>query len=54
MKVIIGLGNIGKKYVYTRHNIGFLILDEFAKKNNLSFKAGKGDFFFANTIICSL
>src|SRR6266404_1157272 len=32
--LIIGLGNPGKEYSGTRHNIGFEILDEFAKKND--------------------
>lgn len=35
MKLIVGLGNPGIRYRYTRHNIGFLIVKQFAKKNRL-------------------
>ena len=35
--LIVGLGNIGKEYAATRHNIGFMILDAFAKASNISF-----------------
>ena len=36
MKVVIGLGNPGKKYEKTRHNMGFLAVDSLRKKFNLS------------------
>ena len=34
MWLVCGLGNPGKKYLLTRHNIGFDILDAIIKKNN--------------------
>ena len=36
MKVVIGLGNPGKKYEKTRHNIGFIAVDSLRKKLNVS------------------
>ena len=38
MKLIAGLGNIGDKYVFTRHNAGFMTLDRWALTENFSFK----------------
>ena len=34
---LIGLGNPGKKYFNSRHNIGFLLLESFSKKYNSNF-----------------
>ena len=34
---LIGLGNPGKKYSNSRHNIGFLVLENFSKKYNTNF-----------------
>lgn len=33
IRAIIGLGNPGRQYQHTRHNIGFRILDEFAQRH---------------------
>ena len=39
--LIVGLGNIGAEYVNTRHNIGFKVLDFFAKKEGVPFETAK-------------
>ncbi|MBI2484852.1 aminoacyl-tRNA hydrolase [Candidatus Uhrbacteria bacterium] len=36
--LIVGLGNVGKEYEQTRHNVGFEIVDALAKGKNLSWK----------------
>ena len=42
MKLFVGLGNPGKKYVNNRHNIGFMALDQIA--NDHSFSSWKSKF----------
>jgi len=53
MKAIIGLGNPEVKYLKTRHNIGFMVLDKILSKNNVtlgekfqSFFGKKGDILY--------
>ncbi len=53
MYLIVGLGNPGKQYENTRHNIGFDAVDYFARKHGLSFSGRKFDGLFAQGIVNS-
>lgn len=41
MKLIVGLGNIGKEYERTRHNIGFMAIDKCVEKYNVDMNRHK-------------
>jgi len=43
VKLIAGLGNPGVRYSYSRHNIGFLVLDALARREDIEINRGKFD-----------
>ena len=41
LKLLVGLGNPGTEYYKTRHNVGFMVLEEIARQNNCTFRESK-------------
>jgi len=44
VRLVVGLGNPGREYEWTRHNIGFHVLDRLSQKGGWAFKGGRGEF----------
>lgn len=51
MKLIVGLGNPGKQFDHTRHNIGFDSIDELAKQFDVSLNKQKYNGLYGEAII---
>lgn len=51
MKLIVGLGNPGKEYEKTRHNMGFMVIDNFAKSLNFEINKEKFNGLYGETFL---
>ena len=51
MKMIVGLGNPGKEYENTRHNLGFIIIDNYAKELNVEIDKKKFNGLYTTTFV---
>lgn len=48
--IVVGLGNPGRAYEGTRHNIGYMVVDELSSRLKCSWKPGKGEFLFTQKV----
>lgn len=46
VELVVGLGNPGKEYSRTRHNIGFMVVDRLADRHKISLKKRRGEIVF--------
>ncbi|HVO76059.1 MAG TPA: aminoacyl-tRNA hydrolase [Ignavibacteriaceae bacterium] len=53
MKLIVGIGNPGRRYENNRHNVGFMFLDYMASSNSLRFIPSKADYNYASGMLLS-
>ncbi len=51
MMLVVGLGNPGKQYTLTKHNVGFLVVDELGKRVGIDIKKNKFQSFYGEGFV---
>lgn len=52
--LIVGLGNPGEDYELTRHNAGFMVVDELARRHGAKYWKSEGGAMTADTTVCGV
>jgi len=51
VRLVVGLGNPGRSYQKTRHNLGYRVVDLLAEKHKTKFKGGKGEYLYCRVVV---
>jgi PTH1 family peptidyl-tRNA hydrolase len=51
VKLVVGLGNPGRSYQKTRHNLGYRVVDLLSEKHKTKFKGGRGEYLYCRVVV---
>ncbi|MDP3024972.1 MAG: aminoacyl-tRNA hydrolase [candidate division Zixibacteria bacterium] len=51
VRLVVGLGNPGRSYQKTRHNLGYRVVNLLAEKHKTKFKGGKGEYLYCRVVV---
>lgn len=51
IKLLLGLGNPEERFVFSRHNLGYTLVELLARKKRVKFRSGRGEYIFARAKI---